>query len=259
MRLKQLPLPIHPLTDLLWPAAQSVSTSLSDSSVRAYRATIRHFLAYLGAQHSEVRSLELLRRDPHLLGWLALLRSRNPPWSAVSRARYVIRLRRMLEELAWTQQLSTLAHLLVPDDVPREERSLPRPLTREQDHLIQQELRRRNDFNSNVLLLLRHTGMRIGECIDLSVDCLRTVGPDQWAIHVPLGKLKRLIVFTVCTSLLTGVFFGIVPALDVSRADVSTTLKESGGRSGSGLRQNKIRGLLVIGEMGLALVLFHQF
>jgi hypothetical protein len=32
--------------------------------------------------------------------------------------------------------------------------------------------------------------MRIGECIDLSVDCLRTVGPDQWAIHVPLGKLK---------------------------------------------------------------------
>jgi hypothetical protein len=32
--------------------------------------------------------------------------------------------------------------------------------------------------------------MRIGECIDLSVDCLRAIGPDQWAIHVPLGKLK---------------------------------------------------------------------
>jgi integrase len=190
MRLKQLPLPIHPLTNLLWPAAESVSTSLSDSSVRGYRATIRHFLVYLGSQYPEVCSLEQLRRDPHLLGWMALLRSRNPPRSAVNRARYVIYLRRMLEELAWTQQLSVLAHLLVPDDVPREERSLPRPLTREQDHLIQQELHRRNDFNSNVLLLLRHTGMRIGECIDLSVDCLRTVGPDQWAIHVPLGKLK---------------------------------------------------------------------
>jgi integrase len=96
----------------------------------------------------------------------------------------------MLEELSWTQQLPALGHLLVPDDVPREERCLPRPLTSEQDQLIQQELRRRNDFTSNVLLLLRHTGMRIGECIDLSVDCLRTVGPDQWAIHVPLGKLK---------------------------------------------------------------------
>jgi integrase len=41
-----------------------------------------------------------------------------------------------------------------------------------------------------VLLLLRHTGMRIGECVDLSSDCLRELGPDQWAVHVPLGKLK---------------------------------------------------------------------
>jgi integrase len=32
--------------------------------------------------------------------------------------------------------------------------------------------------------------MRIGECADLSCDCLRSTGPDQWAIHVPLGKLK---------------------------------------------------------------------
>jgi len=190
MRLKQLPLPIHPLTRFLWPAAESVSTSLSESSVRGYRATIRHFLVYLGAQYPEVRSLGQLRRDPHILGWLSLLRSRNPPRSAISRARYVIYLRRMLEELAWTHHLPALAHLLVPDDIPRRECYLPRPLTQEQDQLIQHELWRRDDFNSNVLLLLRHTGMRLGECIDLSVDCLRTVGPDQWAIHVPLGKLK---------------------------------------------------------------------
>jgi integrase len=32
--------------------------------------------------------------------------------------------------------------------------------------------------------------MRIGECVDLSYDCLRNVGPDRWAIHVPLGKFK---------------------------------------------------------------------
>jgi hypothetical protein len=75
----------------------------------------------------------------------------------------------MLEELAWTQQIPALAHLLVPDDIPRGHHCLPRPLTPEQDQLIQQELLRRNDFCSNVLLLIRHTGMRIG---------------------VPLGKLK---------------------------------------------------------------------
>ncbi len=110
--------------------------------------------------------------------------------ATITRANYVIYLRRMLEELAWTQQLPALAHLLGRDDVPRKEHHLPRPLTPEQDQLIQQELLRRNDCNSNVLLLLRHTGMRIGECVDLSVDCLRPLGPDQWAIHVPLGKLK---------------------------------------------------------------------
>ena len=67
---------------------------------------------------------------------------------------------------------------------------LPRPLTTEQDLLIQQELCRRNDRNSNALLLMRHTGMRIGELVDLSLDCLRPLGTGQWAIHVPLGKLK---------------------------------------------------------------------
>src|SRR5580658_8584521 len=96
----------------------------------------------------------------------------------------------MLGILAWTQQLPALAHLLGRDDVPRKEHRLPRPLTPEQDQLIQQELLRRNDFVSNVLLLLRHTGMRIGECVDLSFDCVRPLGPEQWAIHVPLGKLK---------------------------------------------------------------------
>jgi hypothetical protein len=32
--------------------------------------------------------------------------------------------------------------------------------------------------------------MRIGEAVDLSIDCLHSCGPDQWAILVPLGKLK---------------------------------------------------------------------
>ena len=40
------------------------------------------------------------------------------------------------------------------------------------------------------LLLMRHTGMRIGELVDLSLDCLLPLETGQWAIHVPLGKLK---------------------------------------------------------------------
>ena len=65
----------------------------------------------------------------------------------------------------------------------------------------------------------------------------------------------RVLVFTILISLLTGVLFGLIPALTASRSDLSATLRESGARSGSGLRQNKVRSLLVIAEMGLALIL----
>ena len=190
MKRQRIPLPTHPLTKFFQPAAESLTTSLGDASVTSYRGTVRHFLTYLAAHYPDVRSLDQLRRDPHILAWLALLRSHNPPLAAITRANRVIYLRRMLEEIAWTQQLPGLAHLLGRDDVPRKEHRLPRPLTPEQDQLIQGELLRRNDLASNVLLLLRHTGMRIGESVDLSLDCLRPLGPNQWAIHVPLGKLK---------------------------------------------------------------------
>lgn len=65
----------------------------------------------------------------------------------------------------------------------------------------------------------------------------------------------RVLVFTLCISLITGVLFGLIPAWQASRADLITNLKESGGRAGTGLRQNKTRSILVSGEMALALTL----
>jgi putative ABC transport system permease protein len=65
----------------------------------------------------------------------------------------------------------------------------------------------------------------------------------------------RLVLFTISLSLLTGVFFGLIPALDISRTDPSTALNQSGGRSGTGFRQNKTPSVLVISEVALALVL----
>jgi len=65
----------------------------------------------------------------------------------------------------------------------------------------------------------------------------------------------RVLAFTLGVSLVTGILFGLVPALNASRADLHLTLKESGHRAGGGLRQNKARSILVVVEMGLALVL----
>ena len=77
------------------------------------------------------------------------------------------------------------------------------------------------------------------------------IGPDGAAVTLDW----RVLAFTVLLSLATGVLFGLFPAIQASRTDLNVTLKESGSRSGSSLRQNKARGLLVVTEMSLAIVL----
>ena len=64
-----------------------------------------------------------------------------------------------------------------------------------------------------------------------------------------------MLTFTVAVSIVTGIVFGLIPALQGSRADLSATLKESGGRSGTGSAQNHGRSVLVVTEVALALVL----
>jgi integrase len=184
------PLLQHALAPLFDRAIDSFSVSLSPDTTRHYRGTARNFLSYLGADHPEVQRLDQLRREPHILGWMSRLRSQVPPLATASFSNLLFALRGIFHELAWTEQLPGLAHLIRRQDLPRLPQRLPRPLTREQDLLLQQEFLRRNDLGGNAFLLIRHTGMRIGECADLSVDCLRSTGPNQWAIHVPLGKLK---------------------------------------------------------------------
>jgi len=190
MTRQKFPPPRNPMAPLFQRAAESITTSLTEASAHYYQCTGRHFLNFLDAAYPRVRSLRQLRRDPHILDWLALLRSRKPPLAKLTYSHYVIRLRRILDELAWTQGILLLARLVRADDIPHPDDCLPRPLSAEHDQLIQRELLRRDDWASNALLLLRHTGMRIGECLDLPLDCLRCTGQDQWAIHVPLGKLR---------------------------------------------------------------------
>ena len=181
----------HPLAPVFDRAVDSLSAALNPETTRHYRGTVRKFLTYLGATYPEVRSVVQLRRDPHLLGWMSCLRAQAPPLATASCINLLIHLRCIFQELSWTLLLPELAHLIRREDVPRLPKRLPRPLTAQQDQLLQQEFLRRNDLGGNAFLLIRHTGIRIGECADLSIDCLRSTGPDQWAVHVPLGKLNN--------------------------------------------------------------------
>jgi site-specific recombinase XerD len=180
------------LEQILEARIQTLATTLRRGTVANYRSLSRRFLSYLHANFPRLRRLSQLRRDPHMLGWFRFLCEQD--LSNITRHKYLLDLRHLLLDFGHHGH-SVQQRLILPEDFPPLPRYLPRPLSPEDDQLLQQELRRTDDLYSNALLLMRATGIRIGECIHLALDCIRPLGQDQLALHVPLGKLytERLV------------------------------------------------------------------
>jgi len=168
---------------------QFLATTLQPGTLVTYRAAVNRFLRFLHTFHPQVRHLSQLRRNPHILGWLRNLCEQDPPLANDTRGNYLVSLRRVLHDLASEHRYRLQEGLLVREDIPPADRYLPRPLASEDDRRLQDQLRKTDDLESNALLLMRATGIRIGECLNLATDCLRHLGEEQWAIHVSLGKL----------------------------------------------------------------------
>src|SRR5580658_5209604 len=98
-------------------------------------------------------------------------------------------------------------------------------------------------------LILGFIGVRA--LLAVSPAGLPRIGEDGAAV----GLDWRVLVFTLAVSLVTGILFGLFPAISASRTDLNSSLKESSNRSGTGFRQSKARSVLVISEVSLALVL----
>ncbi|WP_263356473.1 ABC transporter permease [Acidicapsa ligni] len=72
---------------------------------------------------------------------------------------------------------------------------------------------------------------------------------------VLVGLDWHVALFTLGISFLTGILFGLVPAIEASKPDLSSAMKENSKGSGGSLRTSKMRSLLVVSEVSLALVL----
>ena len=98
-------------------------------------------------------------------------------------------------------------------------------------------------------LIFGFIGVRL--LLAVSPGGIPRIGPDGSAVSLDLNVL----LFTFGISVLTGILFGLFPAIGTSRINLASALKESSSQAGVGLRTGKVRSILVIGEVALALVL----
>jgi putative ABC transport system permease protein len=103
-------------------------------------------------------------------------------------------------------------------------------------------------------LILAIVGGALGFALSLwALHLLLTAIPIELPFWMNFGLDLRVLGFTIAITLLTGLIFGAVPALQTSRVDLNDTLKE-GGRGTVGAR-GRSRSLLVVTEIALSLVL----
>src|SRR6185369_17740684 len=87
-----------------------------------------------------------------------------------------------------------------------------------------------------------------------AVSWLVSLSPDTIPRLHEISVDARVAGFTLLVSMVTGVLFGLAPALQVSRPALTDALKES-GRTTGGLRKSRLRSALVVSEVALSLVL----
>jgi predicted permease len=98
-------------------------------------------------------------------------------------------------------------------------------------------------------LILGFAGVRL--LLRINPGNIPRIGEDGSAITLD----PNILLFTLGISVLTGLIFGLIPAISASRPNLAAALNENGSRSGMGVRSGKLRSVLVMGEMALTVVL----
>ncbi|HKT68755.1 MAG TPA: FtsX-like permease family protein, partial [Terriglobales bacterium] len=89
----------------------------------------------------------------------------------------------------------------------------------------------------------------------LAIRALLAWGAGQLPQGIPIAMDGRVLLFTLLVSLITGILFGIFPALQLSQAEPSTSLREEGRSATAGHARVRTTSLLVVGQVALSLLL----
>ncbi|HEX8096695.1 MAG TPA: ABC transporter permease, partial [Pyrinomonadaceae bacterium] len=105
-------------------------------------------------------------------------------------------------------------------------------------------------------VLLAVLGGVVGLLLSLwGISLLKTFIPESISQARAIAVDAKVLLFTLAVSLVTGLIFGLAPATQASSFNLNETLKEGGRDSSGGSRGKRIRGLLVIAEVAVSLVL----
>ena len=105
-------------------------------------------------------------------------------------------------------------------------------------------------------LLLSLLGGGLGLLLAIwGIDLLGAVVPADIPRFGEASLDLRVLGFTLGVTLLTGIVFGLAPALSASKLDLNEALKEGGRSASEGRGRNRVRSLLIVSEVGLSLVL----
>lgn len=180
--------------------ANTLGTVLTASSVYARIKALVVLTDYLAHHHPDLSRLDQLERSAHIEPFLAWARTR--PWKGnngqgrtVTIGLFhhdVMSLKVFFEDIAewgWANQPRT--RLLYRADLPRLPDPIPRALAPEADRALMAAAATLTDpFARAGIQLLRATGMRIGELLDLELDCVIDFETHGRWLRVPLGKLN---------------------------------------------------------------------
>ena len=156
------------------------------STCRGYIYQISSFHTWLSAKGLHLSSI----RRKHMEQWLQHLVHRK--LGAVTRNHHIIRVRAYLRWLVERETITADPYILLRlTDLPKKPVYLPRPFPPETDKELQKRLAAGNDIHHKALLLMRRTGLRIGELLRLTPHCLERDHLDNAFLKVPLGKLDN--------------------------------------------------------------------
>jgi len=100
-------------------------------------------------------------------------------------------------------------------------------------------------FGGGFGLLLALAGIRV----------LKTFIPATISQTQTISIDAKVLVFTALLALLTGIVFGLAPAMHASHSNLNDSLKEGGRDSAVGKKGNRLRDLLVVGEVAVSFIL----